>query len=148
MKRQFLQSGSLAGRWLLGVVGSLLILYALIMPLLTVVGEKTTGEITVVRRELGDRRDPKANRYSYSVGFEFALPDGRIISGNTKVIGSANVAGISKGPAAVRYLAIFPYINALEKDTHADIGKLAIFAAGSLLCWVAFFSPPQPKQEI
>lgn len=128
-------------------MGGLLILYALIMPLLSVFGEKTTGEITVVRRELGDRRDPKANRYSYSVGFEFALPDGRVISGNTKVIGSANVAGISKGPAAIRYLTVFPYLNALEKDTKADIGKLAMLAAGSLLCWVAFSSNPIEKSQ-
>ncbi|NCC05902.1 MAG: hypothetical protein EOM37_18110, partial [Proteobacteria bacterium] len=66
------------------VVGLLLALYGAIIPLLPVIGARTSGEITVVRRELGDRQAPVANSYSYSVGFEFALPDGRVIPGNTK----------------------------------------------------------------
>ena len=145
--RHPIQPISLAGRSVLGFVGSLLILYAVMMPLLAVVGERTTGEITVVRREVGDRRDPKANRYSYSVGFEFVLDDGRIVPGNTKVIGSANVAGISKGPCAVRYLAIFPYINALEMDTRLDLGKFAMLAAGLLLGGVAVLAPSRRKSK-
>lgn len=146
-KRHLIQPGNRAGRWVLWFTGILLILYAAIMPLLSVVGERTMGEITVVRREVGDRRDPIANRYSYAVGFEFALPNGHIIPGSTKVIGSANIAGISKGPTAVRYLAIFPYVNALERDTKLDIGKLAMVAAGLLLCGVAFLSRPKVSQS-
>lgn len=145
--RHQIQAIGLVGRSVLGFVGSLLILYAVMMPLLSMVGERTTGEITTVRREVGDRRDPQANRYSYAVGFEFALPDGRVIAGNTKVIGSANVAGISKGPSAVRYLARFPYVNALEMDTKLDLGKFAILAAGLLLGGVAVLSPARIRTE-
>ena len=122
---------------MLGVVGLLLVLYGTLIPLLPLIGARADGEITVVRRELGDRQDPVANRYSYSVGYEFALPDGRIIPGNTKTIGSAVSSGISKGKSAVFYLPALPYVNALERDTRFDLGKVAILAAGALLCFVA-----------
>jgi hypothetical protein len=122
---------------MLGVVGLLLALYGTLIPLLPLIGARAAGEITVIRRELGDRQDPVANSYSYSVGYEFALPDGRIIPGNTKTIGSAVSSGISKGKSAVFYLPALPYVNALERDTRFDLGKVAILAAGALLCFVA-----------
>lgn len=128
----------LAPRIILGVVGLLLALYGILIPLLPLIGARAAGEITVIRRELGDRQDPVANRYSYSVGYEFALPDGRIIPGNTKTIGSAVSSGISKGKSAVFYLPALPYVNALERDTRFDLGKVAILAAGTFLCFVAF----------
>lgn len=128
----------MAGKVIFGSVGTLLALYAVLIPLLGVVGEKTIAEVTVVRREPGDRQDPVANRYSYAVGFEFTLPDGRIIPGNTKVIGSASQANFSKGPHPVRYLAAFPYINALEADTSFDLGKIVMLGIGLMLCRVAW----------
>jgi len=127
----------LAPRIVLGFVGLLLALYGTVIPLLPLVGARAVGEITVIRRELGDRQDPVANRYSYSVGYEFALPDGQIIPGNTKVIGSAVSAGISKGRNAVFYLPALPSVNALERDTRFDLGKVAILAAGVFLCCAA-----------
>jgi hypothetical protein len=119
------------------VVGLLLALYGAIIPLLPVIGARASGEITVVRRELGDRQAPVANSYSYSVGFEFALPDGRVIPGNTKTIGTAMSAGISKGQSAVFYLPALPYVNTLERDARFDLGKVAILAAGLFLCFAA-----------
>ena len=49
-------------------IGIGLSLYGMMMPLLSVVGEKTQGTITVVRREGGERDEAIPNRYSYSVG--------------------------------------------------------------------------------
>lgn len=119
------------------VVGLLLTLYGAVTPLLPVIGARASGEITVVRRELGDRQAPVANSYSYSVGFEFPLPDGRVIPGNTKTIGTATSAGISKGKSLVFYLPALPYVNALERDARFDLGKVAILAAGLFLCFAA-----------
>jgi hypothetical protein len=119
------------------VVGLLLTLYATLIPLLPFIGARANGEITVIRRELGDRQDPRPNRYSYSVGYEFPLPDGRIIAGNTKIIGSATSAGMSKGRSGVYYLPALPYLNALEKDAAFDFGKIALLAAGILLCFAS-----------
>lgn len=126
-----------AARALLLAVGAMLVLHAAVMPLLPILGESATGRITEIRRELGDRRDPKANSYSYSVGFEFPLPDGSVVHGNTKVIGSSYSAGISKGPARIHYLAFLPWVNALERDTRLDVGTVVMLAAGLLLCITA-----------
>jgi len=123
-----------SGRWILGIVGILLALYGSLIPMLSFIGERSIGEVTVIRRELGDRQDPLANRYSWAIGFEFPLPDGRLIPGNTKTIGDAQSAGIVKGPHPVRYLAAFPYLNALERDTRFDLGKIVMITLGIGLC--------------
>jgi hypothetical protein len=132
---------NLAAQALLFLVGTAFILYGLVMPLLPYAGERAAGEITTVRRELGDRRDPLPNRYSWSVGYHFTLPDGAVVHGNTKVIGSSFSAGISKGPAVVHYLPSLPWVNALERDTRPDPGKAVMLAAGTLLCLAAFKLP-------
>lgn len=116
------------------MTGLLLTLYATLIPLLPFIGARANGEITEIRRELGDRQDPVANSYSYSIGYEFPLPDGRIIPGNTKTIGTAISAGISKGRSGVYYLPALPYLNALERDARFDLGKFVILAAGIFLC--------------
>ena len=112
------------------IIGIGLSLYGMMMPLLSVIGERTPGMITVVRREGGERDEAIPNRYSYSVGYEFLLDDGTVISGNTKVIGNAYNAGISKGQASIRYLKILPYLNALESDTALSVGHVILLAAG------------------
>jgi hypothetical protein len=124
-------------RILLAFIGTLLLLYGAIMPLLSVIGEKTWGDITVVRREGGERNETVSNRYTYSVGYEFTLNDGTVIYGNTKVIGNAYSAGIPMGPTAVRYLKVFPSLNALEVDAIFSMGTVILAAAGILLLVVA-----------
>ena len=124
----------LAFRIILGAVGLLLEIYGSFIPLLPMIGARAAGEITVIRRELGDQQNPVANRYSYSVGYEFPLPDGRIVFGNTKTIGSATSAGMAKGKSGVYYLPALPYVNALEKDARFDLGKIVLLAAGIFLC--------------
>lgn len=111
-------------------IGIGLALYGTMMPLLSVIGERTQGMITVVRREGGERDDAVPNRYSYSVGYEFLLDDGTVISGNTKVIGNAYNAGISTGQAFIRYLKIFPYLNALDSDTALSFEHVILLAVG------------------
>ena len=128
----------LPGRILLLGTGLLLLLYGLTIPLLPHIGQRAQGEITSIRRELGDRRDPAADSYSYAVGYEFTLPDGRLVYGNTKVIGSSINAGIPKGRTRVYYLPALPWVNALERDTRPGMGKVAILAAGAVLCLAAF----------
>jgi hypothetical protein len=120
-------------RILLAFIGTLLLLYGVMMPLLSVIGEKTWGDITVVRREGGERNETVPNRYTYSVGYEFTLDDGTVIYGNTKVIGNAYNAGISMGSTGVRYLKAFPHLNALESDTKFTMGTIVLVAAGILL---------------
>jgi hypothetical protein len=122
---------------LLIVIGTAFVLYGVVIPLLPVVGEKASGKITVIRREGGERNETTPNRYSYSVGYEFALEDGTVICGNTKVIGNATSAGIATTHTNVFYLNIFPYINARESDTAFTIGNVILVSVGVLLIAVA-----------
>ncbi len=122
---------------LLIVLGAAFVLYGVVIPLLPVVGEKAPGKITVIRREGGERNEATPNRYSYSVAYEFALDDGTVICGNTKVIGNSNSAGIATAHTNVFYLKIFPYINARESDTAFTIGNVILVSAGVLLIAVA-----------
>ena len=129
------------------ILGIGLSLYGMMMPLLSVLGERTLGTITVVRREGGERDEVTPNRYSYSVGYEFLLDDGTVISGNTKVIGNAYNAGISKGQASVRYLGIFPYFNALESDTALSVEHVILLAVGIFLITVNLRSRPDSNRQ-
>ncbi len=99
---------NLAAQALLFLIGTAFILYGLVMPLLPYAGERAAAEITTVRRELGDRQDPLPNRYSWSVGYEFTLPDGTVVHGNTKVIGSSFSAG-TPGPPSRTNLPALPW---------------------------------------
>lgn len=134
------QKGSqkLGARILLTSFGVLLLLYGAGILLLGVAGRDTQGRITEVRRELGDRRDPMANRYSYSVGYEFDLEDGTVVYGNTKTIGSSFDAGISKGPAEIVYLSAWPHFNMLKADAAFSPAPFIYVFLGLLLLWVAY----------
>jgi len=112
-----------------------------------VIGEKTQGTITVIRREGGERDEAIPNRYSYSVGYEFLLDDGKVISGNTKVIGNAYNAGISRGQASIRYLKIFPYLNALESDTAFSIEHVILLAVGVSIIIINLRSHPSGNRQ-
>ena len=124
------------------IIGIGLSLYGMMMPLLSVLGERTSGTITVVRREGGERDEATPNRYSYAVGYEFLLDDGTVISGNTKVIGNAYNAGISRGQTSIRYLKIFPYLNALESDTDLSVGHVILIAVGVFIVIINIRSRP------
>ena len=114
-------------------IGIGLAFYGTMIPLLSVIGERTQGMITVIRREGGERNEAVPNRYSYAVGYEFSLDDGTVISGNTKVIGNAYNAGVSKGQASIRYLKTLPYLNALESGTALSIEHVILVAVGILI---------------
>ena len=113
-------------------IGTALILYGLMIPVLSLAGTRTAAVITAVRRENGERGDVFPNRYSYAVGFEFVLSDGKVISGNTKIIGNAYSAGISTGQTTVMYLPFFPWLNALEEGSVFPAGRMIILAFGIL----------------
>ena len=133
-----------AGRILLAAVGAMLMLYAAVFSLLPLIGERAAGEVTVVRRELGESGGPIPNRYLYSIGYEFRLPDGRSIGGTAKRIGSAYSAGISKGPAAVWFLRGFPYVNALDGDAGPSWGKALLASVGGFFLAISLRGRARP----
>jgi len=128
----------LVTRTFLVLVGLLLATYAVLAPTLKIVGVRTTGTITEVRRQHGERNEATPNRYEYGVGYHFALPDGRKVHGVATIVGNAHSAGLPKGPAPVRYLAAWPRINMLERETEFNIGHLIIGGVGILMMVLGF----------
>ena len=127
-----MEKGSVAGDMLLLVVGFLLVAYGALYSILPLIGEKTAGEVTVVRRDLGKVGGVIPNRYLYSIGYEFLLPDGHMASGTAKRFGNAYSAGISKGQADVWFLQVFPSVNALDCDAGPSWDKAFMAAVGIL----------------
>lgn len=127
--------------------GIAFLIYGAMIPVLTVAGAKTIGNITTVRREGGERNEAIPNRYNYAVGFEFETIEGKLISGNTKVIGGPQNAGISKGPATVMYLKQFPYLNALQESSVFPVERIIIFCLGILFLFMAFKSKSMRRKK-
>lgn len=121
----------MAKRILITLLGIALIIYGVGMAMLGFVGTRATAGITSIRRQGGERDEAVPGRYTYSIGYRFALPDGRIVDGSTTRIGdSVYVKATGTSTAPVRYFAFFPYFNALESHTAPGIGQLIVAAAG------------------
>jgi len=120
-----------AKRILITLLGIALIIYGVGMAMLGFVGTRATAVITSIRRQGGERDEAVPGRYTYSIGYRFALPDGRIVDGSTtRIGGSVYVKATGTSTAPVRYFAFFPYFNALESHTAPGIGQLIVAAAG------------------
>lgn len=118
-------------RILITLLGMALIIYGVGMAMLGFVGTRATAVITSIRRQGGERDEAVPGRYTYSIGYRFALPDGRTIDGSTTKIGSSvYVKATGTSTAPVRYFAFFPYFNALESHTAPAIGQLIVAIAG------------------
>jgi len=129
------------------LMGLLLAGYAVFAPLLKVIGTRTIGVITEVRRQGGERDETIRNRYNYGVGFYFTLPDGRKIEGGATVVGSAFSAGIPKGPVAVRYLPACPRIHLLERFTRFSLNHVVLCGVGALIMALALKRPKIKKRR-
>ncbi len=60
------------------------------------IGTRTTGVVTDVRRQGGERNEMTRNLYNYGVGFYFVLPDGRKIESSSTVVGTSHHSGVPK----------------------------------------------------
>ena len=122
-----------AAKFIITSIGVLIILTGIVWGMLGILGEKTTGLITDVRREMGERTDSKSGSYTYSIGYSFKLPDGELVYGYAKEVSDGVYIKNPNTPVNIRYLKILPQINALEKDTGFDFGKIIMIIAGCLL---------------
>jgi len=120
-----------AKRILITLLGIALIIYGVGMAMLGFVGTRAIAVITSIRRQGGERDEAVPGRYTYSIGYRFALPDGRIVDGSTtRIGGSVYVKATGTSTAPVRYFAFFPHFNALESHTTPCIGQLIVAIAG------------------
>lgn len=120
-------------RILITIIGIMFILYGIVWSMLGIFGEKSTGLITDVRREMGELNDSRSGRYSYSIGYVFEIPNGDTINGFTKQISDGVFIKHPNTEVSVRYLKIFPYINSLEQNAGFDFGKIIMILIGSVL---------------
>ena len=118
-------------------MGMTLASYAVVAPTLGFFGAKATAFITDIRRCHGERNEAVRNRYDYSVGFYFKLPNGERVEGGTSVVGNAYSAGIAKGPATVCYFPAFPRIHVLEREAGLSWDKPILLAVGIALVGIA-----------
>jgi hypothetical protein len=120
-------------RILMTIIGILFILNGIVWGMLGVIGEKSTGLITDVRREMGERADSKSGTYTYSISYSFKLPDGETVHGSTKKISDGVYIKHPNTAVAVRYLKAFPKINILEKNAGFNGGNIAFIIIGAFL---------------
>ncbi|MBA3030558.1 MAG: hypothetical protein FP816_17335 [Desulfobacteraceae bacterium] len=117
------------------VLGFILAGYAILAPMLKIIGTRTTGFVTDVRRQGGERNEMTRNQYNYGVGFYFILPNGKRIEGGATVVGSSYSAGVPKGPVSILYLKSFPRIHILEEFARFSIGNVILIGTGLLLIY-------------
>ena len=122
-------------RILITILGAVMILVGFNNIALEFFGEETSAVITSVRRVGGERNEAVPNRYTYSIGYEFTLPDGRKISGSTERIGDSVYLKPGKSSfTRVRYYSFLPFINTLESETGLNLGSILQIFFGGLLC--------------
>lgn len=118
-------------RILITLLGIGLIFMGASQAILGFVGESASAVITNIRREGGERADGKSGRYTYSIGYTFALPDGKEISGFAKRVGdSVYLKADGTSTVRVRYFSVFPHINAMERDAELGAGQVVLMITG------------------
>lgn len=127
-------------RILITLLGIAFILMGTSEILLGFAGESTGGVITEIRREGGERAEVKPNRYTYNIAYVFTLPDGREIDGFTKKIGSpVYLKADGSSTVKIRYFSVFPYVNAIERDTGFGVRQLLLILTGGVLIFLINF---------
>lgn len=120
-------------RIFISIIGIMLILYGIVWSMLGILGEKSSGLITDVRREMGELNTPKSGSYVYNISYSFELPDGSLVHGVVKEISDGVYIKHPNTHVAVRYLKFFPHINTLEQAAGFDIGKVVMILLGIFL---------------
>lgn len=121
-------------RILITLLGLAIILWGISDCMLGFYGKEATAVITSIRREGGERNETTPNRYTFNIGYTFTLPDGRVIDGFTKKIGSpVFLKADGTSTTQVRYLPNFPYINALEEESGFGKRQVILIITGVFL---------------
>ena len=130
-------------RLFLTLLGAVLLLWGVGMPLVAWLGPEAPGTITHVRRQLGDRGEAIPNRYSYAIAYEFRLPDGSTVQGNTYRIGDYfSPRNMAVGRAVrVRYLPGLPWVSDIQTHWTASWEHFIVAVVGAVLMALAMRSP-------
>ena len=121
------------GRIIIGIVGLLFSIYALLLISLTFFGVETEANITSYRQEYGERNETIRNQYTYVFGYEFEV-NGKTYSGNGQRIGnSVFIKSDNTHKISVKFLKSCPYINCDYKAENHGLTSLIFLGIGIVL---------------
>lgn len=123
-------------RIFISIIGIGFILWGIGTITLGVIGEKSIGVITNVRREGGEISSGKSGRYTYIISYTFPLPGGKKVDGYSRKISDSIFVKTPNTITKVRYLKAFPRINVLEEETNPSIGQFVFIFIGGFLIYV------------
>jgi hypothetical protein len=105
------------GKIIIGSVGFIFLMYALLLISLSLFGFSTNAKITSYRQEYGERNETIRNQYTYLYGYEFEV-DGKLFSGNGQRIGnSVYLKNNGTQTIQIKYLSCCPFVNhALDEN--------------------------------
>lgn len=128
----------IGGRILLFLVGSLLILMALLNVFLFIFGQTSHAEVHT--RRFGGAKDGYGGdkRYEWSIDYSFQASDGGLYHGTTVRRGSDLQVQVEK---TVYYLPALPQLNTLEKEVKPNLGQLILLGLGLFLIVVSWSRP-------
>ncbi len=119
------------GKIIIGSVGFIFLMYALLLISLSLFGFSTNAKITSYRQEYGERNETIRNQYTYLYGYEFEV-DGKLFSGNGQRIGnSVFIKDTSNRSIPIKYLSCCPQLN--QAFDHSPVKSLLIFMGIGLL---------------
>lgn len=122
-------------RYIIQLIGLLLILYSTYLMCIGVFGSDTVGIITSYRRIMGERDEVNPNRYTYSLGYKFYINEKEYSGHSTLIASPLYIKADGTGLIEIMYIKQVPSLNALKKDTTLDSGKLALILMGSFLIY-------------
>lgn len=122
-----------AGKIIIGIAGSLFLLYGIFLSALWLAGTPVQAKVTSFRREMGERNETIRNQYTYSYSYEFNV-SGKTYSGNSKKVqGPVFLQNSGNNYIRIYYLKCCPVLNGPETDFSPQYKLLIYFGVAVVL---------------
>ena len=122
-----------AGKIIIGITGSLFLLYGIFLAALWLAGTPIQAKVASFRREMGERDETIRNQYTYSYSYEFTVA-GKSYSGNSKKVqGPVFLKNDGNSFIRVYYLKCCPFLNGPETDFSPQYKLLIYFGVATVL---------------
>jgi len=116
------------------IIGMLLVVWGGIHFALGLAGDTAVALDVKMRRFGGERDEAIANRYSYSISYDFITRNGHRVSGHSESVGNAFTAD---APSRICYFTAAPYINAPAEKCGFCGHSITLSGTGLLIMWPA-----------
>jgi hypothetical protein len=103
------------------LLGAVLVLWGAGLPMVLWLGAEAPGTVTQVRRQLGDRGEAIPNRYTYTIAYEFRLPNGQMAQGHTQRVGDF-FCPTRHGGGQASARALSAWRTLAERDSGGSLG--------------------------